>query len=306
MLLGTLSNVTKSMPKKLLIIDSNALFHRSRSALSRAMGEMTTSYGATVTGTFGFLNGLLAVMEKYKPDCVVPVYDRGGNWRKKEGTTYKADREKSSEAHYSDMGLLIEDVLPTLGFTPVGVEGFEADDVIATLSRNAKAFDEVFILTCDKDLLALVTNKVKVILFNSAKKVREVDIDGVLEIFGVYPSEVAYYKALAGDASDNIAGIKGVGAKTAAKIIQECRPTEINPEFTGADRIALHPKVRENAGVFLGNLRIITLEADVPGLVWFASSPPPPEAVQGILTALEFSSMLRRLPKILQTLGGSA
>jgi len=289
--------------KRLLICDSNALFHRSRAALSRAMGEMTTSYGATTTGTFGFLNGLLAVMEKYKPDCVVPVYDRGGNWRKKEGTEYKANREKSSDAHYSDMGLLIEDVLPTLGFTPIGVEGFEADDIIATLSRNAKAYDEVLILTCDKDLLALVTNKVKVILFNSAKKVREVDIDGVLEIFGVYPSEVAYFKALAGDPSDNIAGIKGVGAKTAAKIIQECRPTEINPEFTGADRIALHPKVRDNAGLFLGNLRIISLENDVPGLVWFASSPPAPEVVQGILAALEFSSMLKRLPKIQKTLG---
>ena len=158
-------------------------------------------------------------------------------------------------------------------------------------------------------MLQLVSNKVKVILFNSAKKVREVDIDGVLDIFGVYPSEVAYYKALAGDASDNIAGIKGVGAKTAAKIIEECRPIGDNfgepPMFSAADRIALHPKVRENAGIFLANLRIITLEADVPGLVWFASSPPEPKFVESLFTTLEFASMLKRLPKILQTLGTS-
>jgi len=267
------------------------------------MGEMTTSYGATTTGTYGFLNALLSVMEKYKPDCVVPVYDRGGNWRKTESVDYKATRERSSDAHYADMSLLTEDVLPALGFTPIGIEGVEADDVIATLSRNASAYDEVFILTCDKDMLQLVTNKVKVILFSSAKKVREVDIDGVLDIMGVYPAEVKYYKALAGDPSDNIAGIKGIGPKTAAKIIEECRPTEINPEFSGADRIALHPKVRDNAATFLANLRIITLENDIPGICWFASSPPPSEAVQGILTALEFKSMLKRLPKILQTLG---
>jgi len=273
--------------------------------LTRAMGEMTTSYGATTTGTYGFLNALFSVMEKYGPDCVVPVYDRGGNWRKAESSDYKATRERSSDAHYDDMSLLIEDVLPALGFTPIGIEGVEADDVIATLSRNASAYDEVFTLTCDKDMLQLVSNKVKVILFSSAKKVREVDIDGVLDIMGVYPAEVKYYKALAGDPSDNIAGIKGVGAKTAAKIIEECRPTEINPEFTGADRIALHPKVRENAGIFLANLRLTTLENDVPGVVWFASSPPEPSAVQGILTALEFKSMLKRLPKILQTLGSN-
>ena len=294
------------MPKKLLLVDSNALFHRSRSAMLRAVGEMTTSYGAPVTGTYGFLNALLSLMETHKFDCVVPIYDRGGNWRKKESTEYKADREGSSDAHRSDMGMLIEDVLPSLGFTPVGVEGVEADDVIATLSRNAPAFDEIFIFTCDKDLLQLVTNKVKVILFSSAKKMKVVDIDGVLDIFGVYPSEVKYHKALAGDSSDNIAGIKGIGPKTAIRVIEECRPAEINPEFTGADRIALHPKVRENAGTFLANLRLTTLENDVPGVVWFASSPPDPSVVQGILTALEFKSMLKRLPKIMTTLGVAA
>ena len=293
------------MPKKLLLVDSNALFHRSRSALTRSMGEMITSYGAPVTGTFGFLNAIFALMEQYQFDCVVPVYDRGGNWRKKESTEYKADRKSSSDAHRSDMGMLIEDVLPSLGFTPIGVEGVEADDVIATLSRNASAFDEIYIFTCDKDLLQLVTNKVKVILFSSAKKIKVVDIDGVLEIFGVYPSEVKYHKALAGDSSDNIAGIKGIGPKTAVKIIEECRPTEINPEFTGADKIALHQKVREDAATFLANLRIITLENDVPGVAWFASSPPQPESVQGILTALEFKSMLKRLKKIQTTLGCS-
>ena len=280
---------------RLLIADSNALFHRSRSALTRAMGEMSTSYGAPTTGTYGFLNALFSIVEQYDFDCVIPVYDAGGNWRKKEDDDYKANREGGSVAHYADMNLLIEEVLPGLGFTPVGVKGYEADDVIATISRRALAYREIFILTCDKDLLQLVNNKVKVILFSSSKKIQVVDIDGVKGIFGVYPSDVKYFKALAGDSSDNIAGIKGIGPKTAVKIIEECTPAledEVG-DFTGADRICMHPKVRENAGTFLANLRLVTLENNVPDLSWFASSAPSEDSVQALFTSLEFASYLK-------------
>lgn len=287
---------------RLLICDSNALFHRSRSALTRAMGEMSTSYGVPTTGTYGFLNALFSTIEKYDFDCVIPVYDAGGNWRKEQDDDYKANREQSSLAHYADMNLLIEEVLPGLGFTPVGVKGYEADDVIATISRRALAYREIFILTCDKDLLQLVNNKVKVILFSSAKKIQVVDIDGVKEIFGVYPSDVKYFKALVGDSSDNIAGIKGIGPKTAVKIIEESVPgpdDEIG-DFTGADRICMHPKVRNNAGTFLANLRLVTLENNVPDLSWFASSAPSSESVEALFSGLEFASYLKpaRLKKI--------
>ena len=280
---------------RLLIVDSNALFHRSRSALTRAMGEMSTSYGAPTTGTYGFLNALFSIVEQYDFDCVIPVFDAGNNWRKEESTEYKATREKGSVAHYADMNLLIEEVLPGLGFTPVGVKGYEADDIIATISRRALAYREIFILTCDKDLLQLVNNKVKVILFSSSKKIQVVDIDGVKGIFGVYPSDVKYFKALAGDSSDNIAGIKGIGPKTAVKIIEECTPAledEVG-DFTGADRICMHPKVRENAGTFLANLRLVTLENNVPDLSWFASSAPSEDSVQALFTSLEFASYLK-------------
>ncbi len=294
------------MLSKLLLVDSNALFHRSRSALTRAMGEMSTSYGAPVTGTYGFLNALFSVIEKYQFDSIIPVYDAGGNWRKKEDSEYKADRETSSIAHRADMNLLIEDVLPGLGFTPVGVPGHEADDVIATISRRSPAYKEIYIFTCDKDLLQLVNNRVKVLLFNSAKKIREVDIDGVVDIYGVYPTEVKYFKALAGDPSDNVAGIKGIGPKTAVKIIQECKPKpgdEVG-DFTGADRICMHPKVRDNAGTFLANLRLVTLENDVPDLRWFASSRPHGQTIVSIFEGLEFRSYLKpaRLSKIKKAL----
>jgi 5'-3' exonuclease len=283
------------MLERLLLVDSNALFHRSRSALARTMGEMSTSHGVPTTGTYGFLNALFSVIEKYNFDSVIPVYDAGNNWRKKESTDYKADREKSSIEHYADQNLLIEDVLPALGFTPVGVPGYEADDIIATISRRSPAYKEIYILTCDKDLLQLVNNRVKVILFNSTKKTQLVDLDGVREIFGVWPADVKYYKALAGDSSDNVAGLKGVGNKTAVKIIEESQPKpgEEVGDFTGADRIAFHPKVRDNAGTFLANLRLVTLEHDVPGLTWFASSPPSLTVVTALFEGLEFKSYLK-------------
>ena len=291
--------------KDLLLIDVNAVFHRSRSALTRTMGEMVTSGGIPVTGTFGTLNTIFSVIEKGEYDCVIPCFDAGGNFRKKLDETYKGNREKSSLAHYADMSLLVEEVLPTLGFSPVGVKGWEADDVIATISRNSPAYREVHILSVDADLLQLVGNRVKVILFNSVKKTKVYDIDGVVDKFGVYPAEVKYFKALCGDSSDNVAGIKGIGPKTAVKIIEECRPTEINPEFSGADRICLHPKVAPHAGTFLGNLRLTTLEQDVPDCQWFASSAPVPLHVEALFEGLEFKSFRKRQGKILQTLGCS-
>jgi DNA polymerase-1 len=292
------------MKDRLLIIDTSALFYRSRSALIRNCGELTTSFGIPVTGTLAFLNAMFAIMDKYEYDCVIPCAEGGNNWRKKESSEYKATREAADIAHYADQNLLLDEVLPTLGMTVVRAPGYEADDVIAHISRHSAAFKEIHIFTCDKDLLQLVNNQVNVLLFSSSKKMELVDIDGVIRHFGVYPSEVKYYKALAGDSSDNVAGIPKIGPKTAVKIIQESRPNEINPEFTGADKICLHKKVQESAGIFLANLRLVTLENDVPDLRWFASSPPMASLVQKLFESLEFNSYLKpaRFAKITKTL----
>jgi len=288
--------------KRLLIVDVSALFHRSHSAMTRATGGMTTSAGIPVTGTYGVINTLLSVIDKTEYDSIIPCAEGGNNWRKKESTEYKGDRTGKDVSFYADLSLLIDEVLPSMGMNVCRSAGYEADDVIAHIARHSPAYDEIHLLTVDKDLLQCVTKKVKVILFSSTKKTELVDIDGVLRHFGVYPVEVRYHKALAGDQSDNVAGIKGIGKKTAVKIIEESRPTGINPEFTGADRIALHPKVRENAATFLGNLRLVSLDQDVPDLTWFASSSPNPGQVEALFEALEFRSFLKRLPKVLATL----
>jgi DNA polymerase-1 len=293
------------MKGKLLCIDLNAIFCRSRAALTRTMGEMTTSAGIPVTGTFGTLNTIFSILEKDTYQCVIPCFDAGGNFRKKENNQYKANREKSDIGFYADLSLLKEEVLPTLGFTPIGMKGFEADDIIAHISRNSPAYDEIHILSVDTDLLQLVGNRVKVILFNSAKKVQTFGIDEVVEKFGVFPSEIKYLKALSGDSSDNVAGIPKVGPKTAVKIIEESRPKGEDEFLSGADRIAFHPKVKEQAATFFANLRLVTLEHDVPDLVWFASDVPIPMHVEALFEGLEFRQMLKRKVKILEVLGCS-
>jgi len=289
--------------RKLLLIDTNALFHRSRNAIRRGAGELTTSWGQPVSGTYGVLNSIFSILDKESYDAILPVYDAGGNFRKKESEEYKANRGPADDLFKADYSLLLEDVFPYLGFNPVGIKGYEADDVIASVARTATAFSDIDILTCDRDLLACVSNSVSVILFNSAKKVRRCGIDDVLDIYGVYPTEVRFLKALSGDASDNVAGIPRIGDKTAAKIVVESRPTEINPEFTGADKICMHPKVRDNAAIFLSNLRVITIVDDIQ-VKWLANTPPRKSAVQAVFEQCEFSSFMKppRFDKITQAL----
>jgi DNA polymerase-1 len=291
--------------RKLLIIDGNALFHRSRNALKRGAGELTTSWGQPVTGTYGVLNTLFSTLEKEDYDSVLPVFDAGGNFRKKEDNDYKANRGPSDDNFKSDITLLREEVLFYLGFNPVAFPGFEADDVIASVAKSSVAFSSVDILTCDRDLLACVSSRVNVILFNSAKKVERVDPDGVRRIFGVNPVDVPVFKALAGDSSDNIAGLKGIGPKGALKIIEDCLAND--SELSLSDRICFHPKVKDRAADFIANLRLTTMVDDLD-VRWLANTPPNEGTIRSIFEQSEFGSFLKeaRFKKICRALKCSA
>ena len=290
------------MQRKLLIIDTNALFHRSRNALKRGAGELTTSWGQPVTGTYGVLNTLFSILEKEEYDAVLPVYDAGGNFRKKDSEEYKANRGPADDSFKSDFTLLKDEILFYLGFNPVGIKGYEADDVIASVAKSSIAFSHVDILTCDRDLLGCVSDRVSVILFNSAKKVRSCARADVLDIYGVHPNEVRYLKALSGDSSDNVVGIPRIGDKTAARIIMECRSGD-DDDFSIADRIVMHPKVRDHADTFLSNLRVVTMVDDLD-VKWFANTPPLQSVVRSVFEQSEFGSFLKdaRFKKICKAL----
>ena len=231
--------------KRLLIIDFNAVLHRCRSAMLRSGREFTTSDGISVTGVFPFLNNLFAAITTIEPTHVVCTYDAGGNKRKSESTTYKANRTGVSDDFKTEMSILLDEALYVLGIEVVGIKGYEADDLIHTINHVANfgmdRMDEVVIWTCDQDLLQCVNDTTSVYLFNSAKKQMLMGPQEVYDKWGCWPDQIGLVKALAGDGSDNIAGVPRVGVKTAIKILEEADwrldATFDNPKLKGYDEL---------------------------------------------------------------------
>jgi len=243
------------MTKKLLLVDHNALLHRCRSALLRTGRRYTTSEGIPTTGVFSYLQTLLSIIEQQDPSHVVVCFDAGGNNRKTEDSDYKSTRKPLEPDFLAENRILLNEALYSLGIESVGLRGYEADDLLWTYSTVAQfgieQFDEVVIATVDQDMLQAVTSVTKVLLWNSSKKQQLMDTDAVVEKWGCYPEDIAYVKALSGDASDNIKGIPGIGKKTAIKI---CTEAQWFP-----DEIHKHPKVNPHVQRVLDNLDLIYL-----------------------------------------------
>lgn len=287
---------------KLLIVDFFALLHRSRNALMKATGGLSTSDGRPTTGAYSFTNNLLSVIDSVKPSHIVVCYDAGGNWRKEASDEYKANRvrEKGEEAEKFNFEakLALDEVLPALGIEAVGVRGYEADDAIYTLSKDAVDFDEVVILTCDQDILQCVSDRVKVLLFNSAKKVSMMGLSEVQDKWGVLPPHIALVKALSGDSSDNIVGIRGIGPKTASQIVID--------SYGVFDKVLSHPKVKEHSEKVTKNLELIkptyVTELESTDFTDFAIGNGVIEDVRNTFKSLEFNTLAKRIKKISENL----
>ena len=198
--------------RRLLLVDHMALLHRCRNALLRTGRKYTTSTGVPTTGVFSYLSALLSIIDKIACTHVVVCFDAGSNARKVESDTYKANRKPLDPDFISENRALLNEALYALGIESIGMRGFEADDIIHTLScLGQKEFDEIIIATVDQDLLQCVTETTKVLLWNSAKKQKLMDGAAVMDKWKVEPDDIRFIKALSGDASDNIKGIKGIG-----------------------------------------------------------------------------------------------
>jgi DNA polymerase-1 len=286
----------ESSAQSLLLVDYFALFHRSRSALLRSLGSLNLPDGTPTTGTYGFTNNLLSVIEKVKPTHVAVVYDAGGNFRKQD-ENYKANRTGPDTDFKVESTNVLETVLPHLGIHTVGIYGYEADDVIYTMSRLAADFDKVTILTCDQDILQSVGGNVEVMLFNSAKKVVVMDESAVKEKLGVPPSWIPLYKAVCGDSSDNIKGIKGIGPKTAVKILEESQGV--------LQGVLDHPKVKPYAELVKDNLHLtqsVMVGESPTDFNLFTLGQGTFQQVDWVLDKFHFNAMKKRRKKILATL----
>lgn len=212
---------------KLLIIDSHALIHRAYHALPK----LTSPQGELVQGVYGFCSVMLKTLKVIKPDYVVAAFDLPGpTFRHKTFKDYKATRIKAPQELYDQISS-VKNFLKSANIKTIEQEGFEADDIIGSLVekfQNSKNI-EIIILTGDLDTLQLVKKNVKVQTFkkgiNDAISYDELEVSKRFE--GLRPSELIDYKGLRGDPSDNIPGVKGIGEKSAIKLIGVFKNLEI-------------------------------------------------------------------------------
>jgi DNA polymerase-1 len=216
----------------ILLVDGHSLAFRSYYALAKSrQGALHTSDGIPTSICFGFLNSLMQVIEAEKPDRVAIAFDLGSpTFRHEADVNYKSDRQETPEDFIPDIKNL-QRLLVAFNLKIATAVGYEADDVLGTLAIKAsEAGYRVKILSGDRDLFQLVdTDKNIAVLYldNSAFKgstktgYREFDAIAVVEKLGILPEQVVDYKALCGDKSDCIPGVRGIGEKTAVKLLKE-------------------------------------------------------------------------------------
>lgn len=202
--------------KKFFIIDGNAYIHRAYHALP----PLSASNNQQVNAVYGFVRLLLKIKSGFAPDYIAVCFDYPSkNFRHEIFKEYKANRKPLDEALISQMPLAREAV-EALNITKVEMRGYEADDLIATLvRRNKENSVQTVIVTGDKDILQLVEDE-SVLVWNDSKDIMY-DAKKVEEKYGVKPNQLLDIFALIGDATDNVPGVKGIGEKTALKLLKE-------------------------------------------------------------------------------------
>ena len=207
--------------KKLLILDSNSILNRA----FYGVRYLSARDGTPTNAIYGFLNILLKLIKEQEPDYICAAFDvKAPTFRHKQYEGYKAQRKPMPEGLAAQMPLA-KDVLRAMGVTILEKEGYEADDIIGTVARLCEESEiSCFIATGDKDDLQLASDKTKVILTVTKSGYNETiiyDDKAVKEKYRVTPTEFIDVKALMGDPSDNIPGVKGVGEKTAMSLIEK-------------------------------------------------------------------------------------
>ena len=283
---------------KIAVIDGNSLLFRAYFAIKN---PMITSNGIYTHAIYGFLNMLSKVMGDLKPDYIAVAFDRKApTFRHEEYDAYKAGRAKTPDELHMQMPYL-KDVLTAMNITILEMDGFEADDLIGTVAKEAEIEGlEVLVITGDRDELQLVTERVSVLVTKKGVSEFEVNTpDSMLEKYGFGPELFVDYKGLMGDSSDNIPGLPGVGEKTAAKLILQfgsiedivARVSEVEPE-------RIRNIIIENEQTAFMSKRLATIVTNAPIEVDFDAMLVRDwdiAQLRKIYTELEFRSFLKKL-----------
>jgi len=287
--------------KTLFLIDGSAIAYRSYFAFIH--NPLINSKGQNTSAVFGFLRFLFMIYDTEKPDYLAVVFDpKSPTFRHKQYKEYKATRQKMPDDMREQMPL-IHKVLDAVLAPRIEIDGFEADDVIGTLARQAQGKGlDTYIVSGDKDFMQLVDKDIKLYKPRRANEDVEIlDEAGVLEKVGLPPEKIIDYLGLMGDTSDNVPGVKGIGQKTAVKLISEYGSLEA--ALDNAEKVS-RANVRENLlnsrDIALLSKKLVTIDTNVAHDVTFESLQriePDYEALAPLFAELEFTSLLDRYRK---------
>ncbi|MEM9450762.1 MAG: DNA polymerase I [Cyanobacteria bacterium P01_E01_bin.6] len=302
-----------------ILVDGHSLAFRSYYAHAKGRdGGLRTSTGIPTSVSYGFLRSLLDMMQAEQPTYVAVAFDLDGpTFRHDADDTYKAGRQEAPEDFLPDLRNL-QEVLAAFNLSVVTSVGYEADDVIGTLAKQASAAGyRVKILSGDRDLYQLVddTKGISVLYLSSAFGPRgsagamEIQEQQVEEKLGITPEQVVDYKALCGDSSDNIPGVKGIGAKTAVKLLTEFKTLEGIYQSVDTIKGATQKKLKEGEASarhsqYMAQIHLgvpLDVEVDQCKLQGFDA-----EKISPLLQKLELYQFLKQLPKLQNVFGGES
>ena len=281
--------------KKLFLIDAYALIFRAYYAFIK--NPVVNSKGFETSAILGFFNSIFDIKRREKPEYLSVVFDKGGSTdRSAIYSEYKSNRSATPEV-ILDSVPYIYSILNGLGITTLDLEGYEADDIIGTVAKNAeKNGFEVYMVTPDKDFAQLVTENI--FLYKPARFGNGIEIMGIDEVNKKFeidsPIKVIDYLGMMGDSVDNIPGIPGVGDKTAKKFIKDYGSIEGLYENTHELKGKLKEKVQENHNLAMLSKKLATIITDVPieyELEKLKISKPLSEQIISIFDELEFKRL---------------
>lgn len=283
---------------RLLVIDGNSIINRAFYGIKL----LSTKDGKYTNGIYGFMNIFHKLLTEYQPDRVAIAFDvKQPTFRHEMYSEYKAGRHAMPEELKEQMPVLKE-LLTLLGYKTVEQAGWEADDILGTLSVQMKDGDKCFIATGDRDSLQLVSDNTTVLLASTKMgrtQTVEYDKDKLREEYGVEPWQMIELKALQGDSSDNIPGVAGVGPKTAGELIQKYGSVE--NIYKDIDNLDIKEKLREklinSKESALLSHTLGTIRTDAPidtDMNSYVRSAPDSGKASRLLASLEMFSMIEK------------
>ena len=286
------------MPK-ILLLDGPAIAYRSHFALARA--GLTNPEGKDVAATYGYTATVLKLLRQEAPDYACVAFDtEKPTYRHELFEEYKADRPGMPDELAGQLGW-IEDMSEGLGMRLLAIDGFEADDVIATLADQARTRGvETVIATGDKDMLQLVDAKTRVIMLSGwGRDTTIMDEKAVKAKYGIPPGLLPDYFGLMGDAIDNVAGVPGIGPKTAGKLVKQYGNLEsIYENLAGMPAGRVRKILEENRQTAFGSRELVTVHREVPLPVGFDDlkvRAPGGEGLRDLLRKLGFRTLARQI-----------